>query len=148
MIHQAHPMTASCFVPGVPIPKGSTKAFPFRRKNGQLGVAVTAANDKTKPWQQAIAKVAKKELSWNGEVWTGPVRMSAFFYLPRPKSLKKSIVYHLKKPDLDKLARAVGDALIGIAYVDDSQIVGWNKTKAYAPGAQVGVQLQVERVPL
>lgn len=139
-------LSASCFVPGVPIPKGSTKAFPFKRKNGKLGVAVTAANDKLKPWQNAIAEIAKNKLSWNGEVWPGAVSMTALFYLPRPKSLKQSVLFHLKKPDLDKLARAVGDALVGIAYVDDSQIIAWHKSKTYAIGECVGVQIQVERV--
>lgn len=39
---------------------------------------------------------------------------------------------HLKKPDLDNLAKAVLDALNGLAYKDDSQIVGLNLLKEYS----------------
>jgi len=138
-------LMASCFVPGIPIPKGSTKAFPFTRKNGKLGVSVTNANDKTKPWQDVVAEVAKKELSWNGVVWTGAVSLSVQFMLPRPKSLRNRTAWHTKRPDLDKLARSVGDALTGVAYVDDSQVVGWLLTKAYAEPNGVGVHITVRR---
>lgn len=137
--------TATCFVPGVPIPKGSTKAFPFKRKNGKMGVAVTNANDKTKPWQEAITAIAKKELAWNGAVWTGAVSLTALFCLPRPKSRSTRTALHTTRPDLDKLARSVGDALTGVAYVDDSQIVGWLLTKAYAEPNAVGVHITVRR---
>ena len=138
--------TMSCFVPGVPIPKGSAKAFPFRRKNGKLGVAVTAANAKTKPWQAQIASIAAKELHWRGGVWTGPIYLTVCFYLPRPKSLPKKVLYHLKKPDLDKLLRAVKDALTGIAYLDDAQVVTTHCTKIYAMGEQTGAHIYVERL--
>lgn len=138
--------TMSCFVPGVPIPKGSTKAFPFKRKNGKLGVTVTADNAKTKPWQAQIASVAVKKLHWSGVVWTGPISLTVCFYLPRPKSLSKNINHHLKKPDLDKLLRSVKDALTGIAYADDAQVISTHCTKAYAVFEQVGAYIYVERV--
>lgn len=133
------------FVPGVPIPKGSTKAFPFKRKNGKMGVAVTAANSKTKPWQAQVAEIAKREMDWNGAVWKGAVYLTVHFFMPRPKSLSKRVIFHLKKPDLDKLLRSIKDALKGIAYVDDSQVVTTMCTKCYAVG-QVGANIFVERL--
>jgi hypothetical protein len=39
---------------------------------------------------------------------------------------------HVVKPDLDKLVRAVGDALTGILYRDDAQIVSLNASKRFA----------------
>lgn len=36
-----------------------------------------------------------------------------------------------KGADLDKLARGLGDALTGIAYYDDCQIVRWDIQKEY-----------------
>lgn len=139
--------TMSCFVPGVPIPKGSTKAFPFKRKNGKMGVAVTAANSKTKPWQAQVAAVAKKELAWSGVVWAGPISLTVCFVMPRPKSLPKKVLYHLKKPDLDKLLRSVKDALKGIAYVDDSQVIATHATKCYGQSCS-GASITIERVTL
>ncbi|MHB1098129.1 MAG: RusA family crossover junction endodeoxyribonuclease [Burkholderiales bacterium] len=135
----------SVFVPGVPIPKGSTKAFPFRRKNGKLGVAVTAANEKTKLWQVQMARCAAKEWHWRGGVWPGPIFLTVHFFLPRPKSVSKKIIYHLKKPDLDKLLRTVLDALTGIAYLDDAQVVTVQCTKSYTC-LQSGAHIYVERL--
>ena len=44
------------------------------------------------------------------------------FYFQRPKSTKKSIMDKVTKPDIDKLARAILDALTGIVFEDDSQV--------------------------
>lgn len=37
------------------------------------------------------------------------------------------------KPDLDNLAKSVKDALTGVAYVDDGQVVALRLRKVYAP---------------
>jgi Holliday junction resolvase RusA-like endonuclease len=49
--------------------------------------------------------------------------------------------YPTTKPDLDKLARAVLDALTGVYYLDDAQVVSLDLQKAYthgAPGVYIG----------
>ena len=48
--------------------------------------------------------------------------------------------------DVDKLARALLDALTGIVYVDDSQVVTLNACKRYAidTGPQMAVTVQIE----
>ena len=38
----------------------------------------------------------------------------------------------VSKPDLDNMVKAVGDAMNGIAYSDDSQIVSLKARKVYA----------------
>ena len=50
------------------------------------------------------------------------INVALRFFLPRPKSLKKSIVRHVKKPDVDNLAKACLDAMKGVVWRDDSQI--------------------------
>ena len=59
-----------------------------------------------------------------------PLRMSVRFYLQVPKSasIKKvadliSKFFPTKRPDNDNLYKGIADALNGIAYYDDSQIV-------------------------
>lgn len=51
-----------------------------------------------------------------------PVTVKMVFYLNKPKSNKLDKPTN-KKADLDKLVRAVNDALTGIIYCDDCQIV-------------------------
>ena len=59
-----------------------------------------------------------------------PLRMSVRFYLQVPKSASKkkiremiSKLFPTKRPDNDNLYKGIADALNGIAYYDDSQIV-------------------------
>jgi crossover junction endodeoxyribonuclease RusA len=47
--------------------------------------------------------------------------------------------YHVQRPDVDKLSRAILDALTGIAYQDDSQVVTLAATKTW--GDSDGVEI-------
>lgn len=125
---------------GVAQPKGSTKAF---MRPGMRFPVVTNDNPKTKPWAELVRLVAQQHAPQGGP-WAGPVDLSTTFYLPRPKSLPKRVLHHTKKPDLDKLVRAVKDALKGVLYLDDSQVVRVLASKAYttpdsAPGVCVSI---------
>lgn len=123
-----------CFrVLGDPIPKGSMKAF-FRP--GMRFPVVTHDNKRMKPWADHVKSIAQDHAPAGGP-WTGPLQIDTTFYLTRPKSLPKKVVMHTKKPDLDKLVRAVKDALKGIVYVDDSQVCQLQATKDYATGRLV-----------
>jgi crossover junction endodeoxyribonuclease RusA len=60
--------------------------------------------------------------------------------MPRPKSLPKRVTHMTKKPDIDKLIRAVLDALKGVAWCDDSQVVSVYASKRYGqPGCKVEI---------
>ena len=65
-----------------------------------------------------------------------PIEMTIDFRLPRPKTVRRNLPY--VAPDLDKLIRAVLDALTGVAYVDDGQVVTIKSTKTYGdPGVTI-----------
>ena len=90
----------------------------------------------------------------NGEVpEEGPLRIRIYFGLPIPKSATKANklqmvtrqVFPTKKPDLDNLAKAVMDALNGVAYKDDSQIVTVLTKKNYGEMPYVKVILSDEQ---
>jgi len=96
-------------------------------------------------WRGAVAAAARK-------VWTGPptdkaVSLSCTFYFPRPKSAEKRL-YPTKRsvPDGDKLRRAIGDALTGVLYVDDSQIVNGSDFRRYDNEGRPGVSITVKQV--
>lgn len=119
---------------GTPIPQGSTKAFARIGRDGKAHATTTGANAKTKGWRQDVAACALGHAP--STPWTGPVAVEIAFRLPRPASVSaKKRPSHTVKPDLDKLVRAVSDALTGVLWVDDSQIVSVIATKLYAAGA-------------
>ena len=111
---------------GAPSPKGSTRAFVPK---GWTRPIITSATKGLKAWESKIAAAAGAQA--NGEVFTGPIMVNIAFYLPRPRSLKKGAGPHIKRPDLDKLIRGATDALIGIVYRDDAQIVTISAKKVY-----------------
>jgi crossover junction endodeoxyribonuclease RusA len=138
----------SFFVPGVPVPKGSARAF-INKYTGRAAVIQSNAA-KQKPWASLISLKADE----NGCVPTAEgVNLTIVFLMPRPKShfrtngeLKPRAVDapHTKRPDLDKLIRCVKDSLSGVAYQDDCQV---NLIKAYKrylnPGEQAGCKIEV-----
>ena len=135
-------------VVGVPVPKGSTRAFVPK---GWSRPIITNDNPKTKGWQQLVAEEASRAIqTLPGGVFhvldTG-VRLTVAFYLPRPKKFQKRGTNppHLTKPDLDKLLRAVKDALKSVAWHDDSQVVDVVAMKRYAgiddvPHAEIWIE--------
>lgn len=126
------PLTEVAFTAhGVPIPQGSTKAF-FRP--GMKFPVVTADNAKTKPWRQAVVDATLDVMAGRPPI-AEPVELFVTFYLPRPKSAKRSVLEPGKKPDVDKLLRAVMDALTAAGvWRDDSQVVLASARKAFAGG--------------
>lgn len=116
---------------GVPIPKGSTKAF---MHPGARFPVVTHDNARTKPWQEAVVAAAREALGARRPL-EGPVALAVRFYLPRPKSAPRRVTEHTKKPDLDKLVRCVKDGLTRAGvYRDDAQVVVTIARKDFAGG--------------
>lgn len=129
----------SVFVPGRPAPQGSKR---------YLGRGVMVESSKAvKPWR-ADVRDALLDAGGNPVAqFAGPVSVVLEFVLPRPASTpKRTTPPAVKRPDLDKLERAVLDA-IGSAGVwrDDSQVVRSIKSKRLAeigesPGCWVAVK--------
>lgn len=129
----------SFFVPGKPQPAGSKRAFPIRRGGVFTGrTVVTDANKNSKPWQAIVKAEAIEAVKGDMPYLSGAVRLRLVFSLERPKGhwnaygLKKSAPLDpIVKPDVLKLARGVEDALTGILWKDDAQIVVEHLTKQY-----------------
>ena len=125
------------FIPGKPAPQGSKR---------HLGNGIMVESSKAvKPWRVDVAwKVREQFLT----PFDGPVKLELEFVMPRPKSTpKKSTPAAIKRPDVDKLARAVLDAITGVVVADDSQIVHLVATKRIAEiGEQSGVELTAYQV--
>lgn len=136
------------FVAGVPVPKGSAKAF--MRKGMKLPVVVQDNAEKQKPWASSVGYAAQQ--AGVKMMQSGPVRVEVSFFMPRPRShygtgrnagkVKAAAPScHTSKPDLDKLVRCVKDALTGIAWKDDAQVAEVVARKGYVdqPGAKITI---------
>lgn len=129
------------FVPGIPQPQGSKRGFVSA--NGKVSMVESAAG--VKPWRSDVKVFAAEEMKGR-TLFTGPVRMRCDFVMKRPASTPKRppTPPATKKPDLDKLLRAIGDALKGTVYAEDSLIVELIGTKRIAEeGEQPGVTIKV-----
>jgi len=115
----------------IPRPQGSMRAWVPK---GSTRAVLTSDNAGLKGWRNAVA-VQAMTVAAAGQ-FVGPVAMVVHFTLPRPDSLPRRIVAHVRKPDLDKLLRSVGDALTGVLYRDDSQVVELHARKLYAPAGE------------
>jgi crossover junction endodeoxyribonuclease RusA len=126
--------TISFLVHGLPAPQGSTRSWVV---NGRP--VITSAAKGLSTWRRLVADVAQRYAP--DEPWEGPVGIDLQFGLPKPKSApKKRRVWPDKRPDLDKLTRAVLDALTYVVFADDSQVVQIRATKDYgAPGVTIEV---------
>ena len=138
---------------GIPKPAGSKTAFAIKRGGVYTGrTVVMDACKKTKSWQATVKAEAKKHAP--EKPFVGAVALELLFQMPRPKShfgtgknsnLRKTSApdYPTGKPDVLKLTRAVEDAMTGIIYVDDAQIIFEEIKKKYSSGSFAGVEVRV-----
>ncbi len=129
---------------GTPAPKGSTRAF---IPKGWKRAVITETNKHTRPWAAIVKYAAKQAVNSDTIPFTScPVSLHIVFYLPMPKSLPKRVHWHVKKPDCDKLLRAAIDALTGIIFTDDSQIVRISAMKEYTVGQMPRAEFMIENI--
>ena len=93
---------------------------------------------RVKSWRGLVNKVARKFIK---EPFTGACEVVLVFKLKRRKdhfnskgAIKNNAPKHylVKRNDLDKLVRSTLDALSGVAYLDDCQVIKVIATKEYA----------------
>lgn len=139
----------SFFVPGLPKTAGSKRAF-FRP--GMRFPVVVDACKESRNWKSDVKQFAQAVAPIDG-LWVDALEVTMIFNLPRPRGhfgigknaakLKDSSPrYHTGRPDVLKMARAVEDALTGVIWKDDAQIVMEHLLKVYAdlPGVTVSIE--------
>lgn len=123
------------FVPGRPAPQGSKR---------HVGNGILVESSKAvAPWRTTLAWHAAQ--LYHAPLLDTPLAVQIEFVMPRPASCpKRTTPAATKRPDIDKLARAVLDALSGVVWRDDSLIVDLHPTKRLAePGEQPGARIRV-----
>lgn len=134
-------------VPGQPVAKGRPK---FARQGGFVR---TYTPEKTASYE-SIVKIHAAQAMQGAAPMVGPLALDLTLFVAIPKSTTKRDrariavgTYHpTKKPDLDNVLKAVTDAMNGIVYEDDAQIVRIVTAKVYSdtPRAEVMVMPYVE----
>ncbi len=136
-------------VPGIPRPGGSKRAF-HHPKTGRI--IITDACREAKNWRAVVALSARE--AYQGPLIQKPLEMWIQFMFPHPQShyrTGRNRAYlracapsvPAMKPDLTKLIRAVEDALTGIIWRDDAQIVRQIAEKHYVSGTGPCTKIEV-----
>lgn len=152
---------------GDPVQQGSMHCVGTGKQRGKGAPHILKHNnaDTLEPWRNNVTTAAKLQAKTKAPKGQ-PVDLVVTFSLARPAAhwgqgrryyaLKPSAPqYPTVYPDLDKLVRAICDALTGTAYADDSQVAEITARKRYAhdramtekpPRTTAGLALTVEDV--
>lgn len=122
---------------GIPVTQGSLT--PMRSKSTGRTIA-KHSSVRLEGWREWVGFTALRHRPQGGFM-DGPLVLVARFFLLRPKSVKRPYPTSQRDGDLDKYARAIGDALTGVLFRDDSQIVALRAEKTYSDVARVEIEV-------
>ena len=116
-------------VEGTPIQQGSMKHI----GNGRM---IHSKAAELAVWRSMVALSAQAA---GCKPIDAPIIITMKFRVKRPKSVKRD--YPTVAPDLDKYVRSVNDALTGVAFTDDSQVIKIIASKEYADNPGVDIEI-------
>ena len=129
---------------GNPSPKGSLTRMP---NGGMVGAGTAASRKRQGDWRTDVKQAALQAMG-ERQPTRDPIRLMVDFMLPYPQSSVRK--YQLgwlpctKKPDIDKLLRALLDPMTGVVWVDDAQVVTTTMNKSYAWDGQTGATVTID----
>ena len=101
----------------------------------RAGVNTKSAHHFTKPKTRAYEARVKESFVNTGETpFAEHAAVCAEIYAYFPKPHKTKLRFVTKRPDADNISKAILDALNGVAYKDDSQIVALYVFKMWTNG--------------
>lgn len=83
---------------------------------------------KTRDFENEIRFIAMNQ--YGGSLVDGPIKVQINFNFKPGKTVKRK--HHTTRPDCSNLAKGVEDALNGVVWKDDSQIIDLRVVKQYA----------------
>jgi Holliday junction resolvase RusA-like endonuclease len=135
------------FVPGKAVPGGSKKAFVV---NGHANIVDDAKGNRE--WRERVAYFARQAFE-RPALLDGPLEVWATFHIQRPRSHYRvgrfahvvrdaAPEWPIGRPDATKLWRAAEDALKGVVFNDDSQVIIQHVMKTWSekPGVLIVVR--------
>jgi Holliday junction resolvase RusA-like endonuclease len=130
-----------------PSPQGSGRAMLIGGKARYIATASNASGKRLRAYRKELAAEAMRAVSdaalplpvFGKHV---PVCLMVTFHLLRPRTVTKKRHYPVVSPDIDKLMRSTNDALAGIVFVNDAQVVEVGMLKVYGDFEGVSVTAQ------
>ncbi len=130
-------------VPGEPVGKGRP------RFTVQGGRAIAYTPKATKEYEDIIKQLYILQYNEMQFVEDEPLELEIRACYGIPKSTSKALrermlsedIACVKKPDIDNVVKIVCDALNGLAYSDDKQIIDIEAHKEYAQDARVEIRI-------
>jgi len=120
-----------------PIPQARPRFYV--RYHGLKGFVGAYDQDRSKSYKEFIAWHGRLKANEAGLLNPSqqPIALEIIFQMGKNNRLNE---YHTKRPDLDNLIKSVKDALTGIIWKDDSQIVKLRAEKRFGP-EQVNIKV-------
>jgi hypothetical protein len=118
------------------------KARPRFGRNKHTGKVVTFTPQQTKNYEQEIATTAQCAM-FGKELMEGPlkVEIKAFFFHKTKEG------FHVSRPDLDNIIKAILDGLNGVVFKDDASVAVLSASKSYVNSEeQERVEVVVDHV--
>ena len=126
------------YIPGKAVAQSRPR---FARRGNHVATYDAAPSRDYKSWVKHCALEVMKQKSMQIIPRDIPLKIILTVNVERPKSCPKSRTLPVTKPDLDNTLKTIQDALEGIAYQADQQIVSLSATKRYADSGGVTVVL-------
>lgn len=133
-------------IPGEPQGKARARTFYHQKANR----VVSMTPEKTQNYENLIKMVATQEQEDKPIPAVEPLEITikAYYSIPNSDSKKKKqmkldgLIRPTKKPDADNVCKVVCDALNGVCYKDDTQIVKAIIEKYYSEKPRVEVEIK------
>lgn len=132
---------------GTPGPQGSKsyRGSRISKRTGKSTPILVESSKKVKPWREAVADAAREALYRLPPArrlafpLSGPLQAEMVFTLKAPARIPAEryvdgVPYPAAYPDTSKLVRSTEDALTGVVWRDDAQVVLYTLVAKYYPG--------------
>lgn len=144
-------------VTGHPVAKARARASVVPRKGGGFVTDKTGrpllhhhTPEKTRKWESEARELARHEMGQDQPI-AAPVFLTVTaFFAPaqswpnwKRDAALAGMIGHTSKPDADNILKAAKDALNGIVWLDDSQVIQTQVAKAYSHRPRVHITVRV-----
>lgn len=129
--------------------KFSVPGNPQGKARARTGKGFAYTPEKTVNYEALVKMLAKQATKEYYPVEALTLGVVAYYEIPKSASKKKRAemlrgeIRPTKKPDIDNICKIIADALNGICYKDDSQIVDVYLNKHYSDIPRVDVEIKI-----